>query len=177
MILVRTAVLTFVLLHCAVALQSQFARKINFDQLEEQYADPEDEDWHEDSLDWKEKMAEHSAPRVDSFDPSDPEGFVRSAGGQGGLQVKYGRSAAAACIYLSQMAFATLRKKYVKTKVDAELLANKWQGEARDSYLKVPCLRDVSRTAGNGTCSGIGVCSGRAGNPFYRWVYILKQCA
>jgi len=42
----------------------------------------EDEDWHEDTFEWKEK--ERQRKPAPSFDPNDPSSFAAMAGGGGG---------------------------------------------------------------------------------------------
>lgn len=115
-------VVALVALPSMVAAESRFRKKIDFKALEENWSedDEEDEEWHEDNFEWKEKERQERQANF-KFDPKDPSSVSQLMANQNGGSM--------------QMAFAKL--KNAESKKETEELAGKWQALLSTDAVKV----------------------------------------
>lgn len=94
---------------------SRFNRKVDDKKLDEDWADDEDDEWHEDTFEWKRKIAQKKAPEMDL-------NTLQSAGsGMQDLVLEHEAKSGN-----MQMAFCTLKKGTAANKFEAEQLGQKW---------------------------------------------------
>lgn len=94
---------------------SRFGKKFDDKKLDEEWADDEDDEWHEDTFEWKRKMAQKNAPGIDMD-------TIQNAGGKMQDMVLEHEAKSGNM----QMAFCTLKKGTAKTKFDAEQIGARW---------------------------------------------------
>ena len=115
----RASPACFAVLLCAIyasqCAAKPFGKVIDFDKLEKDWNDEEeDDDWHEDTYEWKEKMKEKRTPSIDLSDPSALQGMSQDQV-MGATKSK------------TQMLFATIVEPDGWTKDDTEKLSGQFR--------------------------------------------------